>query len=71
MIATIWNGEDILLLIVCVVAIVLALAFFISIYVADATDAKRRAEAKRAFRRARKHFAPNPRPLHGDKEVHK
>ncbi len=57
MIAVVWSVGDLVLLSVCAALGLLALGFFTAIFVADARDAKRRSEAKRAFRRARKHFA--------------
>ena len=53
--AAAWSDGDIALVAICIVAGVLALGFFISIFVADAKDAKRRAAAKKALRRVRKH----------------
>ena len=57
MIAVLWSLADLVLLSVCAALGLLALGFFTALFVADARDAKRRAEAKQAFRRARKHFA--------------
>ena len=54
MISTIWRGDDFPLLIVCLVLGVLALAFFVTLFVADSRDAKRRAEARKAIQRVRK-----------------
>jgi len=62
MIAVFWNAEDIVLLIVCVAAGILACIFFASILVADIKDAKRRREAKQAFERAQKHFKKTDDP---------
>ncbi|HEX3797176.1 MAG TPA: hypothetical protein VH413_00640 [Verrucomicrobiae bacterium] len=64
MTAIIWSTTDLVLLAVCALLGLLAGGFFIAIFVADARDAKRRAEAKKAFRRARKAFSvdrPNDR----------
>jgi uncharacterized membrane protein YccC len=49
--------ENLLLYLTCFVAGGLALAFFIAVFVADWSDAQRRAKAKRADERARKHLA--------------
>jgi hypothetical protein len=51
-----WSDGDLALVAVCIVTGVLALGFFISIFIADAKDAKRRSDKKKALRRARKHF---------------
>jgi hypothetical protein len=66
--AVVWSTMDLVLLAVCAVLGLLASGFFVAIFVADARDARRRAEAKRALRRARKHFAVDPRDKEPERE---
>jgi len=65
--ATTWSVNDPLLVSLCATAALLALIFFICVFVADAQDARRRSQAKKAFRRARKHFAPDAPSAQGKK----
>jgi hypothetical protein len=55
-----WDGEDVVLLCVCIGAGVIACIFFISIFIADAREAKRRADEKKSFERAREFFVSGP-----------
>ena len=57
LISAIWRGENFHLMVVCILAGVLAVAFFVTLFVADSRDAKRRAEARKAIKRTRKHTA--------------
>jgi hypothetical protein len=60
MFAIAWSAEDLGLLAVCVIFGLLAVVLFVSIFIADAREAKRRRDAKKAFERAQKYFARDP-----------
>jgi hypothetical protein len=68
MMAVLWSTTDLALLAVCAVLGLLASGFFVAIFVADARDVRRRAQAKQAFRRARKHFAVTKRDEQSERE---
>jgi hypothetical protein len=53
--AAMWPGEDIALVALCVVLGILALAFFIAVYVADFRETKRKSDARRALRDKGRH----------------
>ena len=55
MIAAMWAAEDIALVALCVVLGMLALAFFVVVYVADFREAKRKSDSRRALRNKRRH----------------
>jgi len=57
MTAAFWTIDNLAMVITSLVMGAFALAFFTVVFVADRGDAKRRAQAKRASRRARRHFA--------------
>ena len=51
MLAAIWTGEDIALVTLCTGLGVVAVGFFITIFVADFRERRRKTEARRALRR--------------------
>ena len=62
MTSVIWNGDNFALVCLCAGVGLAAFLFFVGIFVADAQDARRRSQAKKAFRQAQKHYSANPPP---------